>query len=170
MTRMTRPIRPTLCALVLGVSAGCGAASREARPSSAPSSPSQDSESTMEPARAGAAPPTAATEGAVSSPASAPVSPEPGTSGPPSAKGAAAEESVVAAQSRFDDASKAFVSAGSDCASMCKALGSMSRATDRLCALTDTAPKERSRCVAAKTKLEKAEQKVKSTCGACGGT
>ena len=40
----------------------------------------------------------------------------------------------------FDDAAKAFSAAGADCAQLCKALHSMTHATDRLCDLTQGGP------------------------------
>lgn len=71
---------------------------------------------------------------------------------------------VPSAQNAFDDASKAFAAAGSDCMSMCKALQSMARATERLCELAGTGP-DAARCSDAKSKLEGARAKVKATCG-----
>jgi hypothetical protein len=70
---------------------------------------------------------------------------------------------VQKAQANFDSASTAFSAAGNDCAQLCKALSSMSNATDRLCELASTDV----RCSDAKTKLDAARARVKSTCGTC---
>lgn len=56
----------------------------------------------------------------------------------------------------------------SDCASLCKALGSLETATKHLCALAkpgDAA--DQKRCSDAKTKLEEATKKVRAQCPAC---
>lgn len=70
---------------------------------------------------------------------------------------------VAKAQTNFDAASSAFTAAGSDCAQLCKALSSMTNATERLCELAGGDP----RCSDAKTRLDAARAKVKSTCGNC---
>lgn len=76
---------------------------------------------------------------------------------------------AATAQASFDEASAAFSAAGSDCASMCKALASMQRATDRLCELAkDGGDLDQKRCADARTSVTDAETKVKSTCGGCG--
>jgi len=72
-----------------------------------------------------------------------------------------ADEDFAAAESQL--------SAAGDCAAMCKALASMRKATDHLCALTkDGGDDEKKRCDGAKEKVASAEAKVKSTCGGCG--
>jgi len=71
------------------------------------------------------------------------------------------------AQGELDDAQAAFTAAGTDCASLCKALASMSRATDHLCELAKEGG-DAKRCDDAKTRLDAAQTKVKSTCGGCG--
>lgn len=77
-------------------------------------------------------------------------------------------EDVAKAQSTFDDASKAFAAAGSDCAQLCKALHSMTHATDRLCELTQGGTvTDQQRCTDARVRLDAAKAKVKSSCGAC---
>jgi len=70
------------------------------------------------------------------------------------------------AQASFDEASAAFTAAGNDCAQLCKALGSMTRATERLCELAKENGDDK-RCNDATTKLDSARTKVKSSCGAC---
>lgn len=66
----------------------------------------------------------------------------------------------------FSDAESAFEAAGNDCAQMCKALTSMTNATDRLCELAKENGDSK-RCDDAKQKLDGAKAKVKSTCGGC---
>ncbi|MGZ3449327.1 MAG: hypothetical protein ACXVEF_06990 [Polyangiales bacterium] len=87
-------------------------------------------------------------------------------SGKKKAEGAGASTMVdlPSAERALDDASKAFAAAGSDCVSMCKALQSMARATERLCELAGNGP-DATRCADAKSKLEGARAKVKATCG-----
>lgn len=70
---------------------------------------------------------------------------------------------LAKAQASFDQSNQAFMAAGNDCAQLCKALGSMTNATDRLCELAG----EDKRCTDARTRLQAARAKVKSTCGAC---
>jgi hypothetical protein len=58
--------------------------------------------------------------------------------------------------------------AAGDCAAACRALASMQRATERLCALADGAD-DRRRCDDAKTRLVAARDRVRSACGGCPG-
>jgi hypothetical protein len=85
----------------------------------------------------------------------------PKTAGPAGGK----PPNIGAAQAAFDDARKTFVAAA-DCIHMCKALASMTNATDHLCELTQGSG-EYKRCSDAKAKLDAAQAKVKSTCGGC---
>ena len=79
-------------------------------------------------------------------------------------------DKIARAQDAFDEASHGFVAAGGECATLCKALASMQRSADQLCALTrDGDGSEKKRCTDAQKKLEVASAKVKSTCGGCGG-
>jgi hypothetical protein len=52
-----------------------------------------------------------------------------------------------------------------DCINVCRALGSMDRATGKLCSLTAEA--ERDRCDDAKRRLVGARDRVRRTCGSC---
>ena len=52
----------------------------------------------------------------------------------------------------------------SPCTVACRALASMRRASDRLCALTSATD---ARCVAAKDRTQRAEADVKRACGSC---
>lgn len=77
---------------------------------------------------------------------------------------------IAEAEADFSSAQSAFNAAGNECASLCKALASMKRATEHLCELTqggNTA--DQKRCTDAKAKLETAQAKVKATCGGCSG-
>lgn len=68
----------------------------------------------------------------------------------------------------FDDARAAFASSGTDCITMCKALQSMSRSAERVCALAppgDEAAKHK--CDDARAKVDEATKKVLAACPAC---
>jgi hypothetical protein len=71
------------------------------------------------------------------------------------------------AQYELEDASGAFTAAAGDCVKLCKALGSMTRATERLCELAKGSSDEQ-RCTEAQSKLEDARAKVNASCGGCG--
>lgn len=71
-----------------------------------------------------------------------------------------------AARAKFDEAESAFAAAGNDCAQLCRALSSMTRATERLCELAKENGDDK-RCTEATGKLESARAKVKSSCGGC---
>jgi hypothetical protein len=76
--------------------------------------------------------------------------------------------SIGRAQADFDDASRAVELAGNDCAQLCKALASMSNATERLCALANGGTDDdRRRCTDARAKLEAARSRVREKCPAC---
>jgi hypothetical protein len=70
------------------------------------------------------------------------------------------------AQAKFNEAESAFAAAGNDCAQLCKALSSMTRATERLCELAKDNGDDK-RCTDATSRLESARAKVKSSCGGC---
>jgi hypothetical protein len=72
------------------------------------------------------------------------------------------------AQHAFDEARAAFAASGTDCVIMCRALQSMARAAERICALTpggDAAAKQR--CEDARAKVEEAKKKVLAACPGC---
>jgi hypothetical protein len=56
--------------------------------------------------------------------------------------------------------------ARSDCAAACRALASMQRATEHLCALADESD-DRRRCEEARKRLLAARDRVRSSCGGC---
>lgn len=105
----------------------------------------------------------AATGGAAAPAAGPPASATPAMEG--TTKSEPALVTVEQAQLSFDDAQKSFAASGSDCAQLCKALSSMTNATQRLCELSTETDV---RCVDARSKLDAAKTKVKSTCGGCG--
>lgn len=72
------------------------------------------------------------------------------------------------AQLDFDQSASAVELAGDDCAQLCKALSSMSRAADRLCELArDGGDDGRQRCSDARAKVEAARARVRAKCPAC---
>lgn len=114
----------------------------------------------------------AATGGAKAPPPTeaAPPSVMPSTPTMPTSTGTKAEPTLDYGKAKmdFDDADAAFQAAGNDCAQLCKALHSMTHATERLCELTQSGPPaDQQRCIDAKSRLEAARAKVTSTCGAC---
>jgi hypothetical protein len=62
----------------------------------------------------------------------------------------------------FGDAHAAF-EAANGCTDLCRALGSMRRAVERLCVVDETTE----RCKQARAKIDAAETKVLETCGGC---
>jgi hypothetical protein len=78
---------------------------------------------------------------------------------------------MAAAQADFDELDKSLVSAsGQDCATMCKALESLSRAAERICVLAkDGGDADKKRCENAKARLEEATKRVRAACPACVG-
>lgn len=99
------------------------------------------------------------------------VAPSGGGSAPPPREPATkAEPAFVTdkeATAQLVQAEADFQAAGNDCEKLCKALASMTHATERLCELAKSNGDEQ-RCTDAKTKLDAARAKVKSTCGGCG--
>lgn len=72
------------------------------------------------------------------------------------------------ARSDFEVSEQAFAEAMNDCASLCKALASMIRAAERLCALASEGTDiEKKKCIEAREQVAIASEKVKSLCGVC---
>jgi hypothetical protein len=72
------------------------------------------------------------------------------------------------AQRDFEQRWQSFQAAGNDCVTLCKALSSMKRAADHLCAMSDSGgDADKKRCSDAKDKVATASNKVKETCGGC---
>jgi hypothetical protein len=113
-----------------------------------------------------------ATREASAPPAAAPVD-EPAAAAP-AVQGATSGERTIAgdpiaeAQLAVDDAARALQMADADCTTLCKALSSMTAATDRLCALVGSDPVERERCTAARVRVETAQDRIKLRGCACG--
>jgi hypothetical protein len=63
-------------------------------------------------------------------------------------------------------AEAALAAAQGDCAAACRALASMQRATDHLCALVEDSSDGR-RCEDARKRLLAARDRVRSSCGDC---
>jgi len=72
------------------------------------------------------------------------------------------------AKGDLDRAERELLASAGDCASACRALASMDRATGHLCALVGSED-DRARCEEAKTKVLTARERVRSTCGVCEG-
>ena len=135
-----------LAGLALGTALGCAAA---------PSPASKSAEPTATPAGTPAAnpPPPAANAGA--------FKPGDDADGKPA--------TLDDAQRQFDQDFKAFQAAGSDCVTLCKALSSMKRAAEHLCALAaEGGEPDKKRCGDAREKVAGATTKVNQTCGGCG--
>jgi hypothetical protein len=65
-------------------------------------------------------------------------------------------------------AEQALDASGSDCATACRALGSMDRATGQLC-VTASDDSEHGQCDDAKARLLRARDRVRTSCGGCPG-
>jgi hypothetical protein len=74
--------------------------------------------------------------------------------------------SLRAARSEVERAQRELDLAMNDCASACRALGSMERATGHLCDLASEAD-DRQRCEDAKSAVRRAREKIRGTCRAC---
>ena len=74
-----------------------------------------------------------------------------------------AEVALKEAQSDFDRAESELSSAGRDCALACKALGSMQRATERICSLSPETAAD-GRCRRARERLGAAQGRVQRGC------
>lgn len=149
---MTRLGRHALLIVVATALSACGAA--EKRPAEEPKA-----SATPPPMQPGAYPAQAAPEGAAAESAKAPSA----SAGVPytdrSMAMSQATGEVVAAERQLD-------LSGGDCQNACRALGSMDRATGRLCALAQSNDETR-RCGDARNRLYTARDKVRSSCGTC---
>lgn len=73
------------------------------------------------------------------------------------------------ARAELDRAERELDASSGDCAAACRALSSMERATRHLCDLAAASPEDSPRCDDARHKVHVAEERVRSTCGACPG-
>lgn len=177
MSRRRGP-SPIAAVAIASIMAACAAPGRREPAKSAPSRPQVEQANDQggagdAPKDEGAAPATAApAPPPAPSSTMAPTSPKTPQAMPGATGGATGtvvtSDALAEAQIALEDARKAFAAAGSDCASLCKALSSMTNATTRLCALTESGtPDEQKRCSDARARLDEAHAKVKSTCGTC---
>lgn len=88
---------------------------------------------------------------------------------PPAATTQYAESPSRQAAREFDTYERQLMVAAADCATACKALGSMDRSAGRICNLSSTND-DQLRCTDAKDKVVSARTKVKGTCGSCPET
>ena len=84
------------------------------------------------------------------------------TAAPPGAAGEAMPPSVGAARSELAAREHDFEMAGADCEKACKALASLERAANHLCALSE--PDE---CADARARVDRARRAVSAQCGGC---
>jgi hypothetical protein len=167
--------RYVLCALALALPM-CGGMQAEpaAAPSPAPATGAAPalaapSGSTAVPAATpagypGAAPPALAPPPAEPSPVSEEAPPRSATVDTTKAPSREAQRSAARSElERWEASLKASVS---DCAAACRALASMSRAAEHLCALVDSSDDQR-RCDDAKRRVAGARDRVRQTCGVC---
>jgi hypothetical protein len=112
--------------------------------------------------------PGAKTDQAEKSAAPPPPQPTTPAQGAEPSGGAASTRSVALGQASRDveSAQRELDVSGGDCRNACRALGSMDRATGRLCGLAES-PDEQRRCGDAKTRVYSARDKVRNTCGSC---
>ena len=75
-------------------------------------------------------------------------------------------QALQSAANEVDTSQRELDVAAGDCRNACRALGSMDRATGRLCGLTQ-GDSETRRCDDAKRRVYSARDRVKATCGQC---
>jgi hypothetical protein len=160
--RLTRGV---VLALLVATAACGGAAPPAASPSPAPSTPA-------------GAPAGAATKGGVEAPESRqmldgprPAAEPPPPPPPPGAPPVSTEEQGVgaalrASRSELSRAEAQLEASQSDCTSACRALASMERATGHLCDMASEHDDRRT-CEDAKTKVLRARDRIRSSCGSC---
>jgi hypothetical protein len=86
----------------------------------------------------------------------------------PSSSNEGLREAIARAKGDIDRADRELQTAAGDCATACRALASMERATSHLCRIAGAAD-DRDRCDEAKTKVLLARDRVRTTCGSCPG-
>jgi len=90
--------------------------------------------------------------------------------GAPVARGDESSSKMAEAQADFDEIDQSLAKAsGNDCVTMCKALQSLARAAERICALAQS-DSDKKRCTDARARLEEAERRVRVACPACSAT
>jgi hypothetical protein len=120
----------------------------------------------------GASAPSGAEAPSQAAPAAAPASPESvhagaGTSDHvdvgPTAPVPRPQPGIAAARSDLDRAEREVAASRSDCATACRALSSMERAAEHLCALDAG-----TECSRARERVDAARERVRASCGGCG--
>jgi hypothetical protein len=106
-----------------------------------------------------ATPPAAAPANAPGEPSSVTAAPE----GPFTPVG-----TLSAAAAQLERAEEDLAASANDCAVACRALASMRRAAEQLCALSETSDDAR-RCDEAKRRVATAQDRVVRACGRCAG-
>jgi hypothetical protein len=150
-------------AIASAIAIGCGGAAA----SKSPGSPSNDShekvqEENAAPTGGTSAPSSTGTPGTYPGPQPSP-GPAPTFAEPPESP----EMQRVRARDALARAEEDLaMSTRRDCATACRALGSMERATARICDLADT-PDDRRKCDDAKKKLADAKQRIRASCSIC---
>lgn len=142
------------CALLALLVCSCGGAPVE-RPAASPANQPTGAEGA-----AGARPDSAPGQAADSAADMSPMSPTAEAPATAEASGRAAARVELAR------AEAALAAAQGDCAVACRALASMQRATDHLCALVEDSDDGR-RCEDARKRLLAARNRVRSSCGEC---
>jgi hypothetical protein len=95
-----------------------------------------------------------------------PEAPPPPASSWQSTEGNDRQAQRMEARADFDRAQRELDLAMSSCASACRALASMERATTHLCSLADQTDDQR-RCDDARQRLAASRARVRAACGAC---
>lgn len=108
----------------------------------------------------------AACGGAAESPAQTPSQTNPSTAAPESVHTAGVADrspEVANARGEIDRAERQIGASQGDCAAACRALASMERAAEHLCALDSGVE-----CGHARDRVEAARERVRASCGGCG--
>ncbi len=75
---------------------------------------------------------------------------------------------IAGARMELAGANQAFEASTGNCVAACRALGSMDRATGRLCSLA-TSQEDARVCDESKARLARAREQVRTACGSCPG-
>lgn len=149
-----------LAVLLLLLVAGCAMGSKSApqAPAASPSAPGP--QGYPSPAPGAQQPEAAAVETPATRAPDADAAPSKSTNAP------ATSGALAGSPGELERAQRELEIAAGNCENACRALGSMDRATGKLCTLARSTY-ELDRCGDAKTKLQNARDRVKRTCGSC---
>jgi len=95
-----------------------------------------------------------------------PAEASPAFAPPGTDRGEAPAAALRASRTDLDRASRDLEASANDCASACRALASMERATAHLCDLA-TERDDRRLCEDSRSKVSSARERIRATCGAC---